>query len=83
VIADPHARYFGVELEERTLVPGHDAQLAKTRFEAWLGPSVLGKGGNQDGALRFDSRVSRLAAGRLGYASTGSASERTTCAAPP
>jgi uncharacterized protein YbjT (DUF2867 family) len=36
VITDPQARYFGVELEMRTLVPGDDARLAETRFEDWL-----------------------------------------------
>jgi len=36
VIADPHARYYGTELSERSLVPGDDAQLGKTRFEDWL-----------------------------------------------
>jgi uncharacterized protein YbjT (DUF2867 family) len=36
VIADPHARYFGAELSERTLVPGDDARLGATRFEDWL-----------------------------------------------
>jgi uncharacterized protein YbjT (DUF2867 family) len=36
VIADPHARYFGTELSELSLVPGDDAQLGKTRFEDWL-----------------------------------------------
>jgi uncharacterized protein YbjT (DUF2867 family) len=36
VVTDPHARYYGVELSERTLVPGDDAQLGKTRFETWL-----------------------------------------------
>jgi uncharacterized protein YbjT (DUF2867 family) len=36
VITDPHARYFGVELDERTLVPGDDARLAETRFDDWL-----------------------------------------------
>ena len=36
VIADPHARYFGAELGERTLVPGDDARLGATRFEDWL-----------------------------------------------
>jgi uncharacterized protein YbjT (DUF2867 family) len=36
VITDPHARYFGVELDERTLVPSDDARLAETRFEDWL-----------------------------------------------
>jgi uncharacterized protein YbjT (DUF2867 family) len=40
VIADPHARYFGTELDERTLVPGADAKLGEIRFEDWLGQSV-------------------------------------------
>ena len=33
---DPHARYYGMELSERTLVPGDDARLGETRFETWL-----------------------------------------------
>ena len=38
VVADPHARYFGAELGERTLVPGAaDARLGEIRFEEWLG----------------------------------------------
>ena len=36
VVADPHARYFGTELGERSLVPGDDAELGPTRFEDWL-----------------------------------------------
>jgi len=36
VVTDPHARYYGVELSERTLVPGDDARLGETRFETWL-----------------------------------------------
>jgi hypothetical protein len=36
VVADPHARYFGAELSERTLVPGDDARLGETTFDAWL-----------------------------------------------
>ncbi len=36
VVADPHARYYGIEVKERTLIPGGDAQLAETRFETWL-----------------------------------------------
>ena len=43
VITDPHARYFGAELGERTLVPGDDARLAETRFEDWLSQSVVSK----------------------------------------
>ena len=36
VVADPHARYFGTELDERTLVPDADARLGEIRFEDWL-----------------------------------------------
>jgi len=36
VVADPRARYYGVELSERTLVPADDARLGETRFETWL-----------------------------------------------
>ena len=36
VVADPHARYFGTELSERSLVPGEGAQLGRIRFEDWL-----------------------------------------------
>lgn len=38
VIADPHARYFGAEMSETSLVPVGDAQLGETRFEDWLNP---------------------------------------------
>jgi uncharacterized protein YbjT (DUF2867 family) len=36
VIVDPHARYYGAELGERTLVPDNDATIGETRFEDWL-----------------------------------------------
>src|SRR5690348_61749 len=40
VVADPHARYYGIEVEERTLIPEDDARLGKTRFETWLTQSA-------------------------------------------
>ncbi len=40
VVADPRARYFGAELSERSLVPGDDAQLGETTFDAWLSQST-------------------------------------------
>jgi uncharacterized protein YbjT (DUF2867 family) len=40
VITDPHARYSGAELDERTLVPGKDARLGQMRFETWLKQSA-------------------------------------------
>ena len=36
VISDPHGRYYGIAVSERTLVPNDDARLGKTRFEDWL-----------------------------------------------
>lgn len=41
VIADPHARYFGRELGERSLVPSSDAMLGEIRFEDWLAQSAV------------------------------------------
>jgi uncharacterized protein YbjT (DUF2867 family) len=41
VVADPHARYYGVELSDRTLVPGDDAQLGQTRLADWLKQSTF------------------------------------------
>ncbi len=40
VIADPDARYYGIKVSERTLIPNDDAQLGETRFEAWLTQSA-------------------------------------------
>ncbi len=40
VVADPHARYYGIEVKERTLVPEDDAKLGETRFETWLTQSA-------------------------------------------
>src|ERR671924_1083457 len=40
VKADVHARYFGAELDDRSLTPGDDARIAPTRFEDWLSRSA-------------------------------------------
>ncbi len=37
VVVDPHARYFGAELGEHSLIPGDNARLGDMRFEEWLG----------------------------------------------
>lgn len=37
VISDPQARYYGVKLSQRTLVPQDNAKLGKIRFDEWLG----------------------------------------------
>jgi uncharacterized protein YbjT (DUF2867 family) len=36
VISDPHAWYYGIQLNERSLIPDKDARLGATRFEDWL-----------------------------------------------
>jgi uncharacterized protein YbjT (DUF2867 family)/alpha-beta hydrolase superfamily lysophospholipase len=36
VTADPHARYFGAELNDDSLIPDADAGIAPTRFADWL-----------------------------------------------
>jgi uncharacterized protein YbjT (DUF2867 family) len=41
VIADPHARYYGTALGERSLVPGADARLGEIRFKDWLAQSAV------------------------------------------
>ena len=40
VVADPQARYYGIEVKERTLIPEDDAKLGKMRFEDWLAQSA-------------------------------------------
>jgi uncharacterized protein YbjT (DUF2867 family) len=36
VITDPNARYFGAQLDERSLIPGDNPRIGSTRFEQWL-----------------------------------------------
>jgi uncharacterized protein YbjT (DUF2867 family) len=40
VVGDPHARYYGIEVSERTLLPGDDARLGEMRFATWLAQSA-------------------------------------------
>jgi uncharacterized protein YbjT (DUF2867 family) len=35
VVADAHAKYFGTALDDDSLVPGPDAELGSTTYEAW------------------------------------------------
>jgi uncharacterized protein YbjT (DUF2867 family) len=39
VIADVHARYYGAELDDRSLTPGDHPRLGSTGFEEWLSRS--------------------------------------------
>jgi uncharacterized protein YbjT (DUF2867 family) len=48
VVADQHARYFGAELTERSLIPADDARLGEVRFQDWLSlPIPQSAGGAQ------------------------------------
>jgi len=40
VVVDPHARYFGAELGERSLIPGSNARLGGIHFQEWLNQPV-------------------------------------------
>jgi uncharacterized protein YbjT (DUF2867 family) len=41
VVADPHARYFGADLAERSLIPADGARLGEIRFQEWISRPVL------------------------------------------
>jgi uncharacterized protein YbjT (DUF2867 family) len=43
VVADVHARYFGAELKDDTLVPSGTPRLGTTRFEDWFAQSKAAK----------------------------------------
>jgi uncharacterized protein YbjT (DUF2867 family) len=36
VVTDVHARYFGLELNDQSLIPGDNPRIGPTRFEDWL-----------------------------------------------
>ena len=40
VVADVHARYFGTELTDDSLIPGKNARLGSTNLDTWLGRQI-------------------------------------------
>jgi uncharacterized protein YbjT (DUF2867 family) len=36
VVSDPQARYYGTQLHEESLIPGNEARIGQTRFDAWV-----------------------------------------------
>lgn len=40
IVADAHARYFGAELDDKSLIPGPNARIGATRFRDWLRQSI-------------------------------------------
>ena len=43
VIADTRAGYYGIDVDERTLLPSKGAQMSEIRFEDWLRQPALAK----------------------------------------
>lgn len=41
VIGDPHALYFGTELDDRSLIPGDKPRIGAKRFEEWFNQASL------------------------------------------
>ena len=37
VVADVHARYFGTELNDKSLTPGDNPHIGAISFESWIG----------------------------------------------
>jgi uncharacterized protein YbjT (DUF2867 family) len=40
VVTDVHARYFGAELNDQSLVPGDNPRIGAIRFEDWFSQST-------------------------------------------
>jgi uncharacterized protein YbjT (DUF2867 family)/nitrite reductase/ring-hydroxylating ferredoxin subunit len=60
VIADAHARYFGIELNERSLLPGDEAELGDIRFDDWLGSTSHPiRSSNVEPAISADAKSER------------------------
>jgi uncharacterized protein YbjT (DUF2867 family)/nitrite reductase/ring-hydroxylating ferredoxin subunit len=78
VIADPRARYFGTELNERSLLAGVEAELGEIRFDDWLGrtphptadpsrqPAVVGAPSGERAPLKENEfRISEMPPGSV------------------
>jgi hypothetical protein len=59
VVADAAAGYFGVEVDDRTLVPGKDARLGEIRFDDWLVQSAKSAGGGSPAPAASVSTTAR------------------------
>lgn len=43
VVVDENASYFGMRLDDQSLVPAANARLSKTTFDQWMSPAVVSK----------------------------------------
>jgi hypothetical protein len=39
-VTDSHAPYYGIQVDERALIPGDNARIGTTRFADWLSQSA-------------------------------------------
>jgi len=75
VVSDVHARYFGTELKEGSLLPGDEAELGEIRFDDWLGrtaqpipnlqPAVAGASSKREPLKENEFRLSEVPAGSV------------------
>src|SRR5262249_44509408 len=67
VIADAHSRYFGAEIDERSLLPGDEAELGTIRFDEWLGQPAVAPGASSKRVPLKDNefRLSEVPAGSV------------------
>src|SRR5262245_5677808 len=67
VIPDAHSRYFGAELNERSLLPGDEAELGETRFDDWLGHPAVAAGARPERAplMENEFRVGEVPPGSV------------------
>jgi uncharacterized protein YbjT (DUF2867 family)/quercetin dioxygenase-like cupin family protein len=47
VVTDIHARYYGLEVNDQSLVPGENARLGSTRFAEWLSHNTPKENANE------------------------------------
>jgi uncharacterized protein YbjT (DUF2867 family) len=43
VVTDPQARYYGIKVNDNSLIPGSEARLGETHLEEWLSPAMSSK----------------------------------------
>lgn len=59
VVAYPRSGYFGVEVDERTLVPGDNARLGEIRFSTWLTQTTKPSAGESSMSAAYTAAASR------------------------
>jgi len=61
VITDVHARYYGVDVNDQSLVPGTNARLGTMRFEEWLSRNTPRKAAVEREPAPTSNRLAKVA----------------------